>query len=353
MAFQSEPFDLNVAAAACFDRLCESPRRIRGQIHEIAGARVLDVGVNVPGSLDAGLGLAKLCLGAAGDVTLSPAEPESVADWQVTIRTDHPIAACLGAQYAGWPVSVGDFFAMASGPMRQRRGCEDMLTQLNLVRSASVGEDADSTGVTSVPGDLSTQRSGQPDSDQLVLGVGVLESTQLPGEDAVMKIASDCGIPASYLSLAIAPSTSIAGSVQVVARSVETAMHKLHALDFDVQQVVSALGVAPLPPPAKPGDTIAGIGRTNDAMLYGARVTIMVDADDRAIDDIAARIPSNASPDHGRPFQAIFKDYDYDFYRVDAMLFSPAVVTIHNLRTGRSWRRGRLMSDLLRASFGS
>ncbi len=47
----------------------------------------------------------------------------------------------------------------------------------------------------------------------------------------------------------------------------------------------------------------------------------------------------------------IFKAYEYDFYRVDPLLFSPAVVTFHNLRTGRTWSHGSIESDVLRQSF--
>ena len=179
--------------------------------------------------------------------------------------------------------------------------------------------------------------------------VGVLESDKLPTESAIALIAEQCGVDAEGVHLALAPSTSIAGSVQVVARSIETAMHKLHELNFDVRQIVSATGIAPLPPPAK--STVAGIGRTNDAMLYGARVTLWVDCHDESIDAVAAQVPSSSSADHGRPFAEIFKDYEYDFYRVDPLLFSPAVVTFHNLRSGKTWSKGSLETEILRQSF--
>jgi methenyltetrahydromethanopterin cyclohydrolase len=178
-----------------------------------------------------------------------------------------------------------------------------------------------------------------------------LESDKLPTQAAIELIAQQCGMKASSVHLAIAPSTSLAGSMQVVARSVETALHKLHELKFDISTVVSGTGHAPLPPPSKPGDTIGGIGRTNDAVLYGATVTLWVDHDDNAIAAIADRVPSSASDDFGQPFQQIFAKYDHDFYKVDPMLFSPAVVTIHNLRSGRSWTSGAIQTDVLRQSF--
>ncbi len=287
----------------------------------IGGAHVIDAGVDCRGSLAAGVLLARLCLGDRAQLSLLPADFERLASHQaVFVQTDDPLVACLGCQYAGWPVTSEDFFAMGSGPMRMVRGREDVLKELQLLEPA------------------------QPIT-------GVLEADKLPTESAVKAIAEDCGVESEAIHLAIAPSTSIAGSLQVVARSVETAMHKLHELHFDVRTIVSATGCAPLPPPAKPGDTIQGIGRTNDAMLYGATVALWIDHDDEAIESVIANVPSGASSDHGQPFAKVFKQYDYDFYKVDPLLFSPAIVTIHNLRSGRTWTSGRVEPEILRQSF--
>ena len=62
-------------------------------------------------------------------------------------------------------------------------------------------------------------------------------------------------------------------------------------------------------------------------------------------------VPSSASPDHGAPFAEVFERYGRDFYRIDKMLFSPAVISLQNLRTGRSHTFGRPEVDVLRRSF--
>ena len=249
----------------------------------------------------------------------SISEAEYGVSQGVWVQTDQPIMSCLGCQYAGWPVQTDDFFAMGSGPMRLARGREEVLGELKLSESVDVS-------------------------------VGVLESEVLPTEAALRRIADDCGVTLDALRIAVAPSTSIAGSIQVVARSVETALHKMHELKFDVSTIVSATGIAPLLPPAKRGDIVNGIGRTNDSILYGATVTLWVDHDDDELDDVIERVPSTASPDHGQPFAKIFKQYDYDFYKVDPLLFSPARVVVHNLRTGRTFHAGRIANGLLRES---
>lgn len=312
---------LNSRALDLFYGVSESPESIRCRTHSVGGGRVLDAGVETSGSLAAGFLLAELCLGDSADIALAPANPaELVVDNGVMVTTDDPVRACLGAQYAGWPVQTESFFAMGSGPMRMFRGREEVLKELSLSES----------------GDCV---------------VGVLESDKLPTADVIELIAAECGVATDGVHLAVAPSTSIAGSIQVVARSIETALHKLHELKFDVTSVVSASGFAPLPPPAKPGDTVQGIGRTNDAMLYGARVTLWVDCDDAAIEVVAGSVPSSSSKDHGAPFAEIFKQYKYDFYQVDPLLFSPAVVTISNLRSGRTWSAGKIETEILKRSF--
>src|SRR6202008_1102498 len=102
------------------------------------------------------------------------------------------------------------------------------------------------------------------------------------------------------LTLLAAPAASLAGNLQVVARSLETALHKLHELHFDLGQVVCGLGTAPLPP--VPNEELSAIGRTNDAILYGGRVVLWVQADDGQLAEIGPKVPSSASADYGAPF---------------------------------------------------
>ena len=326
------PLPLNLLAARLLDSVAGDPdqcsvRRIA--TGSVLGATVVDFGVECSGSLAAGLDLARVCLAGAADVSLQPATRSdeataSVSEWDVVVTTDHPVMAMLGSQYAGWPVSSDDgYFAMGSGPMRLARGKEKMLESLSLSEPAEVV-------------------------------VGVLESDRLPSADAVASIAEACGVSPEKVRLAVAPSTSLAGTIQVVARSVETAMHKLHEVEFDVRQIVSAAGRCPLPPPAADGDSIGGIARTNDAILYGGSVTMWVDvSDDKAIESIIDQVPSRSSNDHGRPFREIFRDYDHDFYRVDPGLFAPAKIQIHSLRSGKTFASGSLLPDVLQKSFAS
>ena len=283
------------------------------------GATVLDFGVNAVGGVNAGLMLARICMAGRAEISLCPANP-SVGSWgTVQVVTDDPVHACMASQYAGWPVKKDKFFAMGSGPMRVKRGKEHVLQTLHL-------------------------------SDPSSSAVGVLECDSIPNASIAELIATECGVAVENTVICVAPTRSIAGTVQVVARSVETSMHKLFELGFDLCSVVSGFGTAPLPPPAL--DFVQGIGRTNDAILYGGHVTLWVNATDDQIQEIGSKVPSLASRDYGIPFAKTFKKYEYDFYKVDPGLFSPAMITIVNLKSGRSFRFGKLRPDILEQSFG-
>lgn len=286
--------------------------------HNIAGAVVLDFATGRTGTCDAGKLLANICLGGAAKTELS-SDLDQLGLCQVHVDTPFPVAACIGAQLAGWPVTHEKYFAMCSGPIRLLRGKESILTQYSLPRRAD-------------------------------MAVGVLESNKLPTESVVKLIADECRLAPEKLTLCVARTASYPGSVQVVARSVETALHKLHELQFDLASIVAATGQAPLPP--IPDDDMTALGWTNDSMLYGASVSLTVNGEDSVIEAIIDQVPSCSSAEFGTPFLELFKRYDYDFYKIDKMLFSPAEIQITNGNTGRVFSAGERRFDILKTSFG-
>lgn len=322
--------ELNERALRLVESMVPRATELRVAVQRLpTGARILDCGVTTEGGLRAGLLLARTCLADLAEVAIVPGVIGEIACPHVHVMTDHPVAACMASQYAGWQISVDllpgpdgkakRYFAMGSGPMRAAAGREELFDKIGCRESSPVA-------------------------------VGVLETRKLPTEEVVSFICERAKVPPSGLSLLVAPTASQAGGVQIVARSVETALHKLHEVGFDIARVVSAHGTAPLPPVAK--DDLAAIGRTNDSVLYGGRVTLWVRGDDESIEAIGPKVPSSASPDHGVPFAEIFARAGGDFYKIDPHLFSPAEVTFCNLESGRSFRFGRTDSHILARSFG-
>jgi len=282
-------------------------------------ATVLDFAINRQGSIADGIALAKICMADLADVTITPSDSSELPLQRVNVATEFPVLACMASQYAGWPLAEGNYFAICSGPARSLRGREDVLKELDLVHQSDVA-------------------------------VGVLETGTVPTAEAIAKFASDCSVSESNVTLCVASTASLPGTIQVVARSVETAMHKLHELGFDLTTVKSGNGSAPLPPIA--GDDLTALGWTNDAILYGGCVNLSVDTDDEAITSILDQVPSSSSSDFGTPFLEIFNSYDRDFYKIDKLLFSPAKVVINNLRSGQTFVTGSVHNDILKKSFG-
>ena len=93
------------------------------------------------------------------------------------------------------------------------------------------------------------------------------------------------------------------------------------------------------------------MSRTNDAILFGGQVHLFVNAGDEDAQQLARDLPSNTSEDYGRPFAEVFKSVNYDFYKLDPLLFSPARVTVSSLRTGHSFQAGEINLTALNKSF--
>ena len=310
---------MNERAWALADTCAERVEEFRLAVHTLGnGTRVIDAGIGVPGGFAAGRLLAQICMGGLGHVEYVPVFLPGESWPGVQVWTDHPAECCMASQYAGWAISPDGYFAMGSGPLRAKARVErELFAKLGYAEDAS-------------------------------RGVLVLEGRTLPTEAVAAWVAQKSGLPPDALTLVIAPTASLAGGVQIVSRVIETGLHKMDTLGFDVRRVVSAIGTAPLAPTAK--NDIRAIGRTNDCVLYGGQARYTVDAADDDLSALAERLPASASNDYGTPFYDIFKRYDSDFYKIDPMLFSPAEIWLTSATSGRTFHGGRVDAGVLRAS---
>ena len=319
MGVDVAPLEVNLLASEIADAMEEHAATLRVRVHHLpSGARVIDAGIETDGGLDAGLALAKICMGGLGNVTYTPLQIGGRAWPGVTVWTDHPAVACMASQYAGWAISVGKFFAMGSGPLRAHARVEKELFE----------------------------KLGY--AEQAERGVLVLETRTLPGDEVVSWVAAKAGLAPSRLTFVVAPTASLAGGVQISARILETGLHKMETLGFDVRKVVSGIGTAPIPPVAK--NDLRGIGRTNDCILYGGQAYYTVRAGDDELAALAEKLPASASRDYGTPFYDIFQRYDGDFYKIDPLLFSPAEVWLTSPASGKTFHAGGLNADVLQTS---
>lgn len=283
-----------------------------------SGAMIVDAGIEAVGGLEAGRLIAEICMGGLGSVSLQ--NDSTFKNWPLSVKVHamNPVLSCLGSQYAGWALSHEKFFSLGSGPARAIAQREEIYKELNY----------------------------KDDCAQTVL---VLETDKLPPDAVIEKVAKDTGISASNLTFILTPTRSLAGTVQIAARVLEVALHKLHTLHFPLEQLVDGYGIAPVPAPSP--DFLTGMGRTNDAILFGGFVHLYVECTDEAASELAKAMPSSASKDYGRPFAEVFKAVNMDFYQIDPLLFSPAKVTISNLKTGNSFFAGDFNETLIEKSF--
>jgi len=310
---------LNQRAAELADRLAADAEALRVAVTTLpGGARLIDCGSAVPGGLEAGRRFAEICMGGLCTIGFAPLVLGGRWLPGLTVATDHPARACLGSQYAGWRIDRDGYFAMGSGPGRALIRAEELYDDLGWDEQASAA-------------------------------VLCLETRDPPPAEVADFVAERAGVAPSALTLLTAPTASVAGGVQIAARVVETALHKLHELDFDVRCVVAGFGSCPLPPVAK--DDMAAIGRTNDAVLYGGQVHLTVEGDDEQLEDLVARLPASASSDYGEPFGKVLEAAEFDFYKIDPLLFSPAQVRLTSVESGRSFEAGHVNLEVLERSF--
>jgi methenyltetrahydromethanopterin cyclohydrolase len=310
---------MNERAAAHVDALVADADALGIEVRTLeSGARLVDCGAQARGGLQAGVGFAAVCMGGLGRIDPVPVAVGPRTWPGVGVSVDQPAAACLAAQYAGWKLEHDDFFAMASGPGRALARAEELFEEL----------------------------AWQERAERAVL---CLETRQDPPAAIVDKVAQRCGVSASAVTFLIAPTASVCGSVQISARVVETALHKLHELGVDPHRVRHGWGCCPIAPVA--ADDPAAIGRTNDAMLYGGTVHLWIEAGDDETADLARRLPSAASEAFGTPFGELLAAVDWNFYDIDPMLFSPAEVTLTSTESGRAHHGGGLAPEVLHRSF--
>ncbi|HTX61449.1 MAG TPA: methenyltetrahydromethanopterin cyclohydrolase [Methanobacterium sp.] len=288
------------------------------------GSTVIDAGVNVSGSFKAGELYTRVCLGGMADVGISiPGDlSEKFALPSVKIKTDFPAVSTLGSQKAGWSVSVGDFFALGSGPAR---------------------------ALALKPAETYEEIGYKDDADLAIL---TLEADQLPGTDVTEAIAKESSVSPEDVYVLVAPTSSLVGSIQISGRVVENGTYKmLEFLHFDVNKVKHAAGIAPIAPVDPDG--LKAMGKTNDAVLFGGRTYYYVESEEGDdVKSVAEQLPSSASDGYGKPFFDVFKEAEFDFYKIDKGMFAPAEVVINDLRTGEIFKAGYVNSELLMKSFG-
>ncbi len=310
---------INKRAFGLVERLCGQHKYLKCAVLELDnGSTVVDCGVDTPGSHEAGRIISEICLGGLGAVKLSQTHIDDMTLPSVVVSVENPQVACLASQLAGWAIKRNGYSAMVSGPAR------------TLARKERIFESISYT-------------------DQSKVGVAVLEASRLPSEDITHYISEMCNISPSNLYCIVVPTASEAGSVQISARVVEVGVHKMHHLGFDSAKIRTGYGVAPIAPVLQ--NDVQAMGATNDCILYGGRTYYFIrPGEEDNLDSLVRQLPSSSSEQYGLPFYDLFKSFNFDFYQIDSLLFSPAEITLNDIESGDSFRCGTLNPEILRES---
>ncbi|MBS7644366.1 methenyltetrahydromethanopterin cyclohydrolase [Candidatus Bathyarchaeota archaeon] len=313
---------VNRNALAVLRRLIERQVEFNVNVKSLAsGTTFIDAGINSKGGFLAGKLITEICLGGYGKANLSSITYGDMKLPSIFVATDYPAIATLGSQFAGWKISVGKYFAMGSGPAR---------------------------ALALKPKELFEKIGYRDESDVAVI---LLETTEEPPPEAAEFIAKECNVAADKLYIIATPTSSIAGSVQISGRVVETGLHKLTEVGLDPKCVLYGCGSAPIAP-VHPKFAKA-MGRTNDMILYGGSTMYIVDYEsDEELREITEKVPSSTSKDYGKPFAEVFKEAGYDFYKIDPGLFAPASITVNNIRTGTVFKAGEVNVAIIKKSIG-
>jgi methenyltetrahydromethanopterin cyclohydrolase len=284
------------------------------------GTVIIDMGVKVKGSMEAGLIYTRLTMGGLATVSFGEKIIKGYSFPSIDVFTHEPVLACLGSQIAGWPVVWGEVKAIGAGPARIL---------------ARVPED-----------EYLKYVSYNDNSEEAVL---CLQMAELPDEGLAAFVARACRVKPENLYLVVARNACLVTAVQVAARSIETTMYQMIRKGLDPRCVVYARGSAPIAPLVK--DEIENMGRINDAFMYGGTVELWVEAEDRVLEEAVPRLTISANPGYGTPFGQLYQEAGCDFYRIHPDAHAVARVELRNIRSGKTFAAGQVEEDIVLSSF--
>ncbi len=313
---------VNRLAWKLLEKLCKNPYFYGVKVEKTSsGATIVDAGIKAKGGFQAGKIITEICMGGCGKAEITYRKYGELELPSIFVYTDHPVIATLGSQFAGWQIKEGDYFAIGSGPAR---------------------------ALALRPKEIYEKIGYRDDFDKAVV---VLETDKYPPAKLLERFTKECKVSPENLAVILSPTASMAGATQVSGRIVETGIHKLIKLGLDPKVILHAWGCAPIPPIHPKFEQ--AMARTNDAILYGGTAYYAVTYnDEEELKQIVNKAPSKASKAYGKPFIEIFKEANYDFYKIDPNLFAPAIIIINNMKTGDVFKAGEVNVEVLTKSLG-
>jgi methenyltetrahydromethanopterin cyclohydrolase len=323
---------INELALKIVKNIIENKENYAAEVNTLSnGSTVIDL---TNAGWIAGKLVGEICMGGLGTVEFSNFSLNDHYFPAVNVHTSHPIISCMASQLAGWSVKLKKevekdgkikkkvvFQSLGSGPARAKNRGEKLFEEIEY-------------------------------TDESSCAVIVFETRTMPNEEVMTIVSDKCNVSPQNTYAICAPTACLVGSIQVAARIVETGIHKLHELHFPLETLQAGYGTVPIAPVAK--DDFAAMGPPNDAMFAAGKTfyTINVEKEKEAeLFELLKKAPASTSSSYGKPFNVIFKEAEYDFYKIDPGLFAPALYTVNNIKTGKTITVGKINESLLIESF--
>lgn len=314
---------MNERAMVLVRHIIDNAEALGCEVHKMdCGATLIDMGINVRGSWEAGVLFTRISLGDLATVQLGTFKlNDEYTFGSVEVYTSRPLVSCMASQIAGWKLGEGEFATIGSGPARAIAHVEsDWYFEMTDYRE---------------------------EHHEAVL---CLQDVKFPGDEVALEVARACNVRPEDTYLLISDSACIVASIQVSGRMLEQVTHKMFEKDFDAGQIVMMRGTAPIAPIAK--DEMKSMGRINDALIYGSDVEVWVDSDDEKIEKVIKQLTGkHSSPCYGELFEKVFDEAGRDFFYVDHDVHSVGKIQIHNVNSGRSFAAGEVHYEALERSF--
>jgi len=310
---------VNRLAMRLIGELIDHQEEYRVKVEKLpCGATVIDTGLEAVGGYLAGLKLTEICLGGLASCWLTYQAYGELELPAIVVATDHPALSLLGCQLAGWMVKVGDFFAPSSGPAR---------------------------ALALKPKKVFERIGYRDEHDEAVI---VMEATKMPTDEVAQKVAADCKVNPKNLYIVLTTTASMAGSVQVSGRVVETGLYRLEFLGLDPNKVVFASGSAPIMPPHP--DVGISTAKEEDALLYGGVGSYVIDEEDAKLQEYSAKAPATAWPDYGKTSYEALKAVNFDWSKLDPSFFTIGKLALTSKKTGKTYLGGKINPEMLKKS---
>lgn len=317
---------VNAEAMKIVRKILESPEALGVEISRFpSGSTLIDMGQRARGSWQAGRYFTLITVGGLGDVSFEGFMLGATASFAavrlpaVRLMVDRPMEACMGCQVAGWRLVDEADAPILAGPARTLNNPPDYHARLSGYR------------------------------DEAHEGVVTVQMSR-PVTDAMAQVmAKACDLAPENLYILASRHACLVSTIQVPARGIETAMHRLALENFDLGRIQHAYCTGPIPPLVD--DELSSMGRINDALYYGGEVSLYVDAPDEMLAALVPRVVSEVSPLARRSFAELYRDAGYDFHAIPLDAHTPAVLHMTNIKSGRTFSAGHFDYEVLQRSF--